>query len=79
MKAVQSIARGEEVLNDYGPLPRSDLLRRYGYTTPKYAPYDVVEISQDLVVECARKLRSLDESALAARVRGFYAPASHPC
>lgn len=37
--------------NDYGPLPRSDLLRRYGYITQNYAQYDVVEIRGDLVTE----------------------------
>ncbi|KAK5020501.1 Ribosomal lysine N-methyltransferase 4, partial [Cryomyces antarcticus] len=28
MRATKSIQAGEEVFNDYGPLPRSDLLRR---------------------------------------------------
>lgn len=30
MVALKPMRKGEEVLNDYGPLPRSDLLRRYG-------------------------------------------------
>jgi N-lysine methyltransferase SETD6 len=50
IKALKSIKKGEEILNDYGPLPRSDLLRRYGYLTDNYAPYDVVELSQEFVV-----------------------------
>jgi SET domain-containing protein 6 len=49
MKALKPIRAGEEIFNDYGPLPRSDLLRRYGYITDNYAQYDVVEISMDLV------------------------------
>ncbi|KAF2474185.1 SET domain-containing protein RMS1 [Lindgomyces ingoldianus] len=44
MKALKSIKAGEEIFNDYGPLPRSDLLRRYGYITDNYAKYDVAEI-----------------------------------
>lgn len=51
MKALKSIAAGEEIFNDYGPLPRSDLLRRYGYVTDNYAQFDVVEIPMDLVTD----------------------------
>lgn len=53
MKALKSIHAGEEIYNDYGPLPRSDLLRRYGYITDNYAQYDVVEIPMDLVTDLA--------------------------
>ena len=42
---------GTQLYNDYGPLPRSDLLRRYGYITPGYAVYDVVEIRSDLATD----------------------------
>jgi SET domain-containing protein 6 len=48
MKALKPIKAGEEIFNDYGPLPRSDLLRRYGYITDNYAHYDVVEIPIEL-------------------------------
>jgi SET domain-containing protein 6 len=51
MKALKPIKAGDEIFNDYGPLPRSDLLRRYGYVTDNYAQYDVVEISMDLVTD----------------------------
>ena len=50
MRTIKSIARGEEIFNDYGQLPRSDLLRRYGYVTDNYAAYDVAEISTASVV-----------------------------
>lgn len=40
-------------LNDYGPLPRSDLLRRYGYVTDNYKQYDVVELGSDEIVQLA--------------------------
>jgi SET domain-containing protein 6 len=50
MRTIKPIVKGEEIFNDYGQLPRSDLLRRYGYTTENYGPYDVVEIStQDVL------------------------------
>lgn len=55
MKATKPISRGEQIFNDYGPLPRSDLLRMYGYVTDNYAQYDVVEISYDLLLEVAGK------------------------
>jgi SET domain-containing protein 6 len=50
MRTIKPIAKGEEILNDYGQLPRSDLLRRYGYVTDNYAAYDVAEISTKTVV-----------------------------
>lgn len=53
MKALKPIKAGEEIFNDYGPLPRSDLLRRYGYVTDNYAQYDVAEIPMEIVVDVA--------------------------
>ncbi|KAI7696321.1 SET domain protein [Hortaea werneckii] len=44
MKSIQPIKAGEELFNDYGPLPNADVLRRYGYTTENYSKYDVVDI-----------------------------------
>ncbi|KAF2768489.1 SET domain-containing protein [Teratosphaeria nubilosa] len=49
MKSIKPIKAGEEIFNDYGPLPSADVLRRYGYTTPNYAKYDVVEVSLDFI------------------------------
>jgi SET domain-containing protein 6 len=51
MRAIKPIKAGEEILNDYGQLPRSDLLRRYGYVTDKYAEFDVVEIATDFILD----------------------------
>lgn len=45
MKTISPVTAGGELFNDYGPLPRSDLLRRYGYITDGCAEYDVVEVS----------------------------------
>lgn len=53
MKTLHPVRAGEELFNDFGPLPRSDLLRRYGYVTDQYAKYDVVEISEELIREQA--------------------------
>ncbi|OAL34382.1 hypothetical protein AYO20_06435 [Fonsecaea nubica] len=55
MRSTKRINANEQIFNDYGPLPRSDLLRMYGYITDNYAQYDVVEISHDLLLEEARK------------------------
>ncbi|KAL1304478.1 hypothetical protein AAFC00_003469 [Neodothiora populina] len=56
MRALKPIAAGEEIFNDYGPLPRADLLRRYGYITQGHAIYDVVEIPRQLVIDVFRAL-----------------------
>lgn len=53
MKATKDIRAGDEIFNDYGPLPRSEMLRMYGYMTDNYSAFDVVEISVDLVGEVA--------------------------
>jgi SET domain-containing protein 6 len=55
MKALSPITAGDEIFNDYGSLPRSDLLRRYGYVTDNYAKYDVVEIPAELVTDILTK------------------------
>jgi N-lysine methyltransferase SETD6 len=49
MKTIKAVGKGQELFNDYGPLPRADLLRRYGYITDNYAKYDVAEVSLDLI------------------------------
>lgn len=64
MKATKFIQAGEQIFNDYGPLPRSDLLRMYGYITDEYARYDVVEISHDLLLEVAGKNHAKDTAWL---------------
>jgi len=84
MKALKPIKAGEEILNDYGPLPRSDLLRRYGYITDNYAQYDVVEISMELVTQIAtaagvwseERLEYLDEQEIVDS--GYDITASNP-
>lgn len=55
MKTIKAVESGQELFNDYGPLPRADLLRRYGYITDNYAKYDVVEITSSLIKERAKK------------------------
>lgn len=53
MKTIKPVKAGEELYNDFGSLPRADLLRRYGYVTNNYAQYDVVEIPAELIKEKA--------------------------
>ncbi|CZT46188.1 related to RMS1-regulatory protein [Rhynchosporium secalis] len=50
MRSIKPIMKGDEIFNDYGQLPQSDLLRRYGYTTDNYALYDVAEISTHAIL-----------------------------
>lgn len=61
MKAILPIPKGSEIFNDYGPLPRSDLLRRYGYITENYTQYDVVEVPLNLVVSTVKDVFSLSD------------------
>lgn len=78
MRAIQAISKGDEIFNDYGQLPRSDLLRRYGYITDNYAPYDVVELpidnilsffgSTDLLRKEKLPLEPLDAASIEQRV-----------
>lgn len=49
--SLRPIKAGDQILNYYGPHPNSELLRRYGYTTPLHARYDVVEIPWSAVEE----------------------------
>lgn len=53
MKAIKPISAGEEIFNTYGELPRSDLLRRYGYVADSYAEYDIAEVSHELIEQVA--------------------------
>ncbi|KAF8249417.1 SET domain protein [Wilcoxina mikolae CBS 423.85] len=66
MKTISTVGSGSELFNDYGPLPRSDLLRRYGYITPNYKQYDVVEIASPLILNKAG--HSLSAADRAARI-----------
>ncbi|KAJ9627206.1 Ribosomal lysine N-methyltransferase 4 [Taxawa tesnikishii (nom. ined.)] len=63
MKALKPIKAGEEIFNDYGPLPRADLLRRYGYITQNYEQYDVVEVALDDFTTIAEQMgqKKVDE------------------
>jgi SET domain-containing protein 6 len=77
MKSIKPIAAGEEIFNDYGELPRADLVRRYGYVTDNYAKYDVVEFSLDKLCAFAG-LESADPGPNTPQVSGaivslFYA------
>ncbi|KJX99672.1 SET domain-containing protein [Zymoseptoria brevis] len=64
MKTIKAVESGEELFNDYGPLPRADVLRRYGYVTDNYAQYDVVEIPADTIRDKAKKLLNLSANDL---------------
>ncbi|KAK7539123.1 hypothetical protein IWX49DRAFT_87337 [Phyllosticta citricarpa] len=68
MEALRDVRAGEEFFNDYGPLPRSDLLRRYGYITSLYEKYDVVELQTDLIIGAAREIISLSADELSAKL-----------
>ena len=68
MVASKSIREGQEIFNDYGQRPRSDLLRRYGYITDNAKKWDVVELDVETVVQTACKHNKLDEGRMERRV-----------
>lgn len=53
MKTTKLIKAGEQIFDDNGEIPRADLLRRYGYISDSYAPYDVVELSLKTICQAA--------------------------
>lgn len=63
MRSIKKIEEGEEIYNDYGPLPRSDLLRRYGYVSDTYAQYDVAELSTKSIISLFQMGFLLDAKA----------------
>ena len=68
MKAIKAIKKGEELFNDYGPLPRADVLRRYGYVTDNYAKYDVVEMSLGMIKETAKEEMKISDNDVKTRL-----------
>ncbi|EMD84936.1 hypothetical protein COCHEDRAFT_1149681 [Bipolaris maydis C5] len=61
----ESIPAGSEILNYYGPLPSSELLRRYGYVTPEHHRYDVAELPWSLVRTALAEELNLSEDVIA--------------
>jgi SET domain-containing protein 6 len=59
-----NLPAGSEILNYYGPLPSSELLRRYGYVTPEHRRYDVVELPWSLVRSAVAQHLELTEKIL---------------
>ena len=68
MVALKPIQKGEQIFNDFGQLPRSDLLRRYGYVTDNYKQWDVVEVDIDSIAQAAGKQNPLDDNERETRV-----------
>ena len=68
MKTIEPVKKGDELFNDFGPLPRADLLRRYGYVTDNYAQYDVAEISNDLIKAAADATLGIDQQTFSERL-----------
>ena len=68
MIALKDIRKGEQIFNDFGQLPRSDLLRRYGYVTDNYRKWDVVEVDIEDVVRAVSEFNKLSEKRKKDRV-----------
>ena len=68
MIALKHIRKGQQIFNDFGQLPRSDLLRRYGYVTDNYKKWDVVEVNIEDVIQAASEFNKLSEKRKQDRV-----------
>ena len=68
MVASKTIKKGQEIFNDYGQRPRSDLLRRYGYVTNNAKIWDVVELDSMTVIRIASEHHRLNDSERNRRV-----------
>ncbi|KAF2621291.1 SET domain-containing protein RMS1 [Macroventuria anomochaeta] len=58
------VKAGTEILNYYGAMPSSEVLRRYGYVTPEYHRYDEVEIPRSAVAKALSTATGLSPSNL---------------
>lgn len=59
--SLRPIAKGEEVLNYYGPLSNGELLRRYGYVTTAHRRWNLVDLTWDSVCAALKSQLALDE------------------
>lgn len=48
--SLRPIAKGEEILNYYGPLSNGELLRRYGYVTRTHRRWNLVDLSWESIL-----------------------------
>lgn len=69
MVALKKVLPGQEIFNDFGQLPRSDLLRRYGFITDNYKQWDVVEIDIETIIHVAGEHRKLSDGEREQRVK----------
>ena len=69
MRASKAITKGQELFNDYGERPRSDLLRRYGYITDSAKKWDTIELNRTAVIQIAGDHHRLSEGERTERVR----------
>lgn len=65
---LRPIARGEEVLNYYGPLSCGELLRRYGYVTPTHRRWNLVDLAWAPVLAALRAELASRGAGSAARL-----------
>lgn len=69
--SLRSNRAGTEILNYYGAMPSSEVLRRYGYVTPEYRRYDEVEIRRNAVAVALCSATGLSASDLSKMVSQY--------
>lgn len=68
------VSAGTEILNYYGAMPSSEVLRRYGYVTPEYRRYDEFEITRSAVAKALGITTGLSPSDLIEMVSRHLTP-----
>lgn len=51
MRLISDVAPGGELINTYGDLPESELLRKYGFTEEEENPFDTVDVEWEYLGE----------------------------
>lgn len=69
MRAILNIKEGDEIFNDYGLLPSSELVRRYGYLTDNYAQFDIVDVPLALFLNHAHNTFGIKDDEIMLQVR----------
>lgn len=59
--SLRPIAKGEEILNYYGPLSNGELLRRYGYVTKTHRRWNLIDLTWESLLGALKAEISLSE------------------
>lgn len=68
MITTKSVEKGDELVNNYGPLSDSELLRRFGFVEPHPNPHNGTEIPLTMLAESCQAHRDASEVLLDSKM-----------